>query len=87
MVFWLFYQFYALASSFVFDEFLFIIGTPFAMMMAFGSLYSVIYTRPPPVPAKYRISEGTRLDFSDLMTMEGLRQRMIESSGANKFHA
>jgi len=88
--FWFFYQCYVvILLGFVFEYHQFFYGAIFAtaMMLGFGSMYSVVYVRPPPLPSKYRISNDVDLKSLSLDELERLRKKLIKSSGANEFHA
>jgi hypothetical protein len=65
------------------------IGTIFAisMMLAFGSVYSVIYTRSFPLSNKYKIKGNVDIKSMSPDMLDKLRLQMIKSSGVNEHHA
>jgi hypothetical protein len=65
-----------------------VLGSIFAalLLLTYASIISVLYTRIPPIPSKYRVSNKINLKLLSEDELEKLRQRLIKISGANKYH-
>jgi hypothetical protein len=71
------------------NENVILLGTVFAalLLLTYASIISTIYTRPPIIPRKYRISNEINMHVLSWEEREELRQRLIQLSGANKYHS
>jgi hypothetical protein len=89
-LFWALYNIFVVVFlALIINENVILLGTIFAalLLLTYASIISVFYTRIPPIPIKYRVSNKINLQLLSEDELEELRQQMIKSSGANPYHA